>query len=97
MIPENTFREEARYELNKIKQIEETVDRENIVYRANKYICNFKNFRTTKTFGRDIYNSKITFKKAEEDQSSVLVEIMNFKSKIKPQNPEKKTEEKRYF
>ena len=35
MIPENILNEEAKNELNKIKEIEKTVDRENFVYRAN--------------------------------------------------------------
>ena len=55
-----------------------------------KYTYDFKNFQTTNTFDRDIYNVKITLKEADEDQSSFLVENINFKSKIKPKNPEKK-------
>ena len=38
VIPENTLSEEAKNELNKIKEIEKKVDRENLVYRANE--CN---------------------------------------------------------
>ena len=53
-----------------------------------------KNFQTINTFGRDTYNSKITLKEADEDQSSLLDEIMNFTKKTKPQNPEKKQEKK---
>ena len=50
----------------------------------------FKNFRAINTFDRGIYDGKITLKEANIDQSSLLVEIMSFTSKIKPQNPEKK-------
>ena len=85
MIPENTLSDKAKNKLNKIKELEKTVDREILVYRTYK----FKNFQTMHTFGRDIYNGKITLKEADEDQSSLLVEIMNLKSKIKPQNPRK--------
>ena len=42
----------------------------------------------------DIYNVKITFKKVDEDQSSLLVKIMDFKKKTRQQNPEKKQEKK---
>ena len=42
------------------------------------------------TFGRDIYNGKITLKEADKNQSDLLAEILNFKKQIKPQNPEKK-------
>ena len=45
-----------------------------------------------KTFGRDIYNTEITLKEADEDQSNFLVEIINSKNKVKPQDPEKKKE-----
>ena len=94
MIPENKLTEEAKNELNKIKEIEKTVDRQNLVSRTNEYTYSFKNFRTINTFNRDIYNRTITLNEADKYQSSLLVEIMNFKSKIKPQNPEKKRKKK---
>ena len=65
-----------------------------MVYRKNEFTYSFKNFQTISTFGRDIYNGKITFKKADEDQSSWLVEIMDLKKKTRPQNPEKRQEKK---
>ena len=77
-IPENTLTEEAKNELNKIKEIEKTVDRENLVYRTNDYTYSFKNVRAINTFGRNVYNGKFTLKEADEDQSSLLVEIMYF-------------------
>ena len=54
----------------------------------------YKKFRTINTFGRDIYNSKITLKEPDEDQSSLLVKIMDFQKKVRLQNPEKKQEKK---
>ena len=50
-----------------------------------------------KTFGRDIYNTEITLKEADEDQSNFLVEIINFKNKVKPQDPERKKKRKMMF
>ena len=47
--------DEAKKELDKIKQIEKNVDREKLVNETNEYTCSFKNFQTIKTFGRDIY------------------------------------------
>ena len=90
MIPENKLSEKAKNELDIIKEIEKTVDRENLVYRANQYTSSFKNSPTINTVGRDIYNGKSALKESDEDQSSLLVEIMNLKSKIKPQNSKKK-------
>ena len=37
--------------------------------------------QTIDTFGRDIYNDKITLKEANEDESDLLVEILNFRKK----------------
>ena len=65
------------------------VDSETLVYRRNEYTNSFKNFPTTNTFDRDICNGKITLKEANKDQIDLLVKVVNFKSKIKPQNVEK--------
>ena len=40
-IPENTLTEEAKNELNKIKEIAKTVDRENLIYRKNEFTYSF--------------------------------------------------------
>ena len=95
--PENTLTEEAKHEVNNIKEIEKTVGREYLVHRTNKYPYCFKNILTKNTFGRDIYNSKTTLKEADKDQSSLFVWIMYFKKKTKPQNPEKNQEKKTFL
>ena len=80
MIPKNALNnDEAKKELDKIKEIEKNVDREKFIYETNEYTYNFKNFQTTKTFGRDIYEGKITIKEADEYQKDLLLEIMNFR------------------
>ena len=66
---------------------------ENTLREEAKNKLSFKNFQTN-TFGRDICNGKITLKEPDGDQSSLLVKIMNFNSKIKPQNPEQKQKKK---
>ena len=45
-IQEKILNEEAKNELHKIKEIEKTVDRENVYYKTNKYTYNFQSFRT---------------------------------------------------
>ena len=70
MTPENTLSEEAKNELNEIKETEKIVNKENLVYRTNEYTHNFKNFQTINTFGRDIYNGIITLKEADKYQIS---------------------------
>ena len=61
MIPKSALNnDEAKKELDKIKEIEKTVDREKLVYKASEYTYSFKNFLTIRAFGRDIYEGKIT-------------------------------------
>ena len=70
MIPKNALNnDEAKKELDKIKEIEKNIDREELIYKTDEYTYSFKNFQTIKTFGRDIYESKITIKEADKYQA----------------------------
>ena len=89
MIPKNGVNnDEAKKEL-KIKKIEKNVDREKLIYDAGEYTYSFKDFQTINTFGRDIYESKITIKETNEYQTDLLAEIMKFKKYTKPRGQEK--------
>ena len=44
VIPENTLSEEAKNELNEIKEIKKMVQKENLVYRACEHTYSFKIF-----------------------------------------------------
>ena len=91
VIPKNTLNnDEAEKELDKIKEIEKNIDTEKLVYKTNQYTYSFENFRTIKTFGRDIYEGKITIEEAHEHHKGLLVEIKNFEKNEKPRSPEKK-------
>ena len=92
----NTLNNEAKKELDKIKEIEKNVDREKLIYETNDYTYSFKNFQTIKNFARDIYErdiyeGKITIEEADKHQTDLLVEIMNFRKNMKPRSQEKKT------
>ena len=63
-----------------------------IIYETTEYTYTFKSFQTIKTFGRDIHQGKITIEKANEYQTDLLAEIMNFRKNTKPRNKEKKQE-----
>ena len=76
--------DEAKKELDKIKEIEKSVNREKLLYKTNEYTYSFKNFQTIKTFGREIYGGNITIKEADEYQTDLLVETMNFWKNTKP-------------
>ena len=93
VIPKNALNDnEARKELDKIKEIEKNLVREKLIYERNEYTYSFKNFQTIKTFGRDIYEVKITIEEANEYQTGLLAEIMNFRKNAKPRSQEKKQE-----
>ena len=67
MIPKNAINnDEAKKELDKIKEIEENVDREKLIYETDEDAYSFKNLQTIKAFGRDIYEGKITIKEADK-------------------------------
>ena len=73
-------------ELDKIKKLQQNVDREKLIYETN-------GFQTIKTFDRDIYEGSITLEKANEYQNDLLAEIIYFKKKKRNQkSPEKKQE-----
>ena len=66
MIPNDALNDnEAKKELDKIKEIEKNVDREKLIYDTNEYTYSFKHFQTIKTFGRDICEGKITIEEAD--------------------------------
>ena len=55
MIPNDALNNnEAKKELDKIKEIEKNADREKLIYETNEYAYSFTNFQTIKSFGRDI-------------------------------------------
>ena len=92
--PENILNDEAKKEMDKISEIEKNVDREMLVYKSSEYTYSFQNFQTIRTFGRDIYNGEITINEANDDQTSLLAEIINFKNKTKPRDKIKKQQKK---
>ena len=52
VIPKNALiNNEAKKELDRIKEIEKGIDREKLFYKTDEYTYSFKNFQTIKTFG----------------------------------------------
>ena len=64
--------------------------------KATEYTYDFRNLRTIRTFGRDIYEGRISLEKADEDQSNLMNEIRNFNTKTRLQNDDKKTKNRNY-
>ena len=87
--------DKGKKELDKIKEIEKNVDRVKLIYETNEYTYSFKNFQTIKAFLRDFYEGSITLEEANEYQTDLLVEIMNFRNDTKPRSQEKEQEKKK--
>ena len=98
LIPESVLNnDEAKKKLDKIKEIEKNIDREKLVYKTNKYTYKFENFQTVKTFGKHIHDGTIKLKEANDYQTDLSAEIINFKEKTKPKCLEKREEKKLFL
>ena len=68
IFPEGYNSVEIKNELNEIKGYE-------------KKPFDFRIFKTIRSFGDDIYNSKITINEADQEQSDLIEYIMSFNNK----------------
>ena len=75
---------ENKKEINKIKTIEERFVRKDLIYETNKYVFNFQQFKTIKSFGESIFSCKITLDETDKKQSNLLNNIIYFNSRTKP-------------
>ena len=93
VIPKSIFAsDEAKEELNKIKEIERNVDREKLLYKASGNTYDFRKFQTIRTFGKDIYEGQINLEEAVKDQPDLLNKIKNFSEKMRPKSYKKRQE-----
>ena len=85
---------EIKNELNKIKEYEKKVNRDNMIYYSSKEPFDFRMFKTIRSFGDDIYSSKITINEADQEQSDLVEYILNFNNKTRPKNKDDKKKQK---
>ena len=88
VIPEDQLSEETKNETETIKEIGNRVNREDLIFEEDSYINNFQQSEIIRSFAKNVFNGKITLNNADENQSNLLVQIMNFKKK----NPERNSE-----
>ena len=60
------------------------MDREKLVYYIDKRVYYFRTFKTIRTFGRNIYEGKITIDDADDEQSYLALEIDHFIKDTRP-------------
>ena len=53
------------------------VTREILIFERNKSMQDFQQFETIRSFDKNFVDGKISLNNANEDQSDLLVEIMN--------------------
>ena len=61
-----------------------------MIYYSSKESFDFRIFKTTRSFGDDIYSSKITINEADQEQSDLIEYIFNFNDKTRPKNKDDK-------
>ena len=73
-----------------MKQIEKTVDRNKMVYKATNITYDFRKLKTIPAFGNEIRNNVIDIDTANEKQNELLEYVTKFRRGTKPNNPESK-------
>ena len=90
IFPEGYDSVEIKNELNKIKEYEKKVNRDNMIYCSSKESFGFKIFKTIRSFGDDIYSSKITINETNQERSDLAEYILNFNDNTRPKNKDDK-------
>ena len=61
-----------------------------MIYYSSKKPFDFRMFKTIRSFGDDIYSSKITINEADQEQSDLIDYIIDFNNKNRPKNKDDK-------
>ena len=88
---------EIKNEVNKIKEYDKKVNRNNIIYYSSKEPFNFNVFKTIRSFGENIYSGKITINEANQEQADLLEYILNVNNKARAKNKDDKKKLKKCF
>ena len=66
-------------------------------YETKKYIYDFQQYDTIRSFGDNIYTGKVNIDEAQMDQSNLLINWEEFSEKSKSRTKEDKDKKKKYF
>ena len=89
-VPIEKFYPEIIAEIKRIEEIEKTVDRNKMVYKATNITYDFRKLKTIRAFGNEIRNNVIDIDTANEKQNELLEYVTKFRRGTKPNNPESK-------
>ena len=83
-------------EIDEIEKQENEIKRNYLKYETNKYIFDFQQFETVRSFGDNIYTGKISIDAAQMDQSNFLENMAQCDNKTR-QNKKNVTKKRKYF
>ena len=75
---------EIKNEMYETKKWEEKIKREDLKYKTKNYTYDFQQYETIRSFGESIYTSKASIVEAEEDESNLLKNLVEFNIKSRP-------------
>ena len=81
---------EIKNEINKIKEYEKKVNKNNMINYWSKELFDFKTFKTIRYFAENLYSGKITINKDNKEQADLIENILNFNNKARPKNKDDK-------
>ena len=61
-----------------------------MVYKSTSRTCDFRGFKTIRTYGNDIRNNVTSLKTANLEQANLMAHLYDFTKTTKPQNSEQK-------
>ena len=82
-VPEYQLSDEAKTEIEKIKEIDKTMKIKKSFYAGENDTCDFRHLNTIRSFTKNTFNNKISLDEADENQVELLIHIMDFKKKKK--------------
>ena len=83
-------------EIDEIEKQENEIKRNYLKYETNKYIFDFQQFETVRSFGDNIYTGKSSIDEAQMDQSNFLESMVQCDNKTR-QNKKNVTKKRKYF
>ena len=66
------------------------VNREDLMYKTNKYVCNLQQFEAIRYFAKNIFAGENIVNDAHKNQSDLLFEVAELKKNAKPKDLERK-------
>ena len=88
---------EIKNEKDEIKKWENKTKWNDLKYETNKFIFDFQEFQTIRSFGDSIYTGKINIEEAKIDQNNLLKNMVNSDKKSRLRSKEDRDEKRNTF